>query len=395
MHHQSRIIAALLLLLSGALSSTAQKTVVSKKNPVTTEYIYTDTGRLQLNDLIARGDSCMLQYDTYAALAYYQQAYSESQSLETRQKLANCLYQRCDYRQCATLLIGLPTESMSHDALRQLFFCYGYLKDDQHLIHYGQELLRRFPMDAEVLARLCTVLCDNDKTQEAVLRAQDYYRRDSTNILINRTLANCFYLNKEYQACIHQYQKIMAVGDTTFLGLYSIGMSYDYIGDKQQAYDYLLMAFKKNEKSPGCCYRLGIVCVDLKRFEDAHRYLTLAEYLLKPDRTIMKVICDHQAKAYYRQENYIRAAERWKKAREYDGTSLAFLFNIGSCYAALHEAAKADSTIDGRPTDVQKLQELALSYYGLFIEMATDNGIELDEETKQMIKEAKAYMKQN
>ena len=344
---------------------------------------------------IALGDSCMALYDTHAALSYYQQAYDESPTMEARQKLANCLYQRCDYRQCVTLLGGLPTDSMPHDVIRQLFFCHAYLKNDKQLIDCGQQLLQRFPMDAEVLARLCTVLCDKDRMAEAVEYAQRYYQRDSTNLLINRTLANSLYLNRQYADAITQYERLMAVGDTTFLSLYSVGMAYNYLENNEQAYNYLLMAFKKNSKSPGCSYRLGMVCVDLQRYEEAHQYLTQAEYLLKPDNIIMKLICDHQAKAYYGQKEYLWAAEKWKKAREYDGTSLAFLFNIGSCYAALYETASVEGTINGHPADAPKLLEMALSYYDMFIEMATDNGIDLDEETKQMITDAQAYIERH
>ena len=124
--------------------------------------------------LIALGDSCMELYDTYAALGYYQQAYKEYQTHETRQKLANCLYQRCDYRQCITLLADIPADSMTHDAMRQLFFSYSYLKENKQLLNSGLQLLQRFPMDAEVLARLCTVLCDQDKAGDAVTFARDY-----------------------------------------------------------------------------------------------------------------------------------------------------------------------------------------------------------------------------
>ena len=211
---------------------------------------------------------------------------------------------------------------------------------------------------------------------------------------INRTLANCFFLNRQYRDAIYQYQRLMAAGDTTFLGLYSVGMSYNYLGNKQQAYDYLLQAVKKNDKSAGCNYRLGIVCIDLERHEEALKYLFDAEYLLQPDRIIMKVIHDHKAKAYYAQGKYIWAIESWKKARECDGTSLAFIYNIGSCYAALYETAKADGTFDGHPINVAQMLEQARNYYGLFLEMATDNGDEPDEETQEMIQSARQYLEQ-
>ena len=346
--------------------------------------------------LVAQGDSCMKLFDTHAALAYYQQAYKQSPTPETSQKLANCLFQRCDYRQCAILLTAVPAASLSHDAMRQLFFCYGYLKNDNLLIACGEELLKRFPMDAEVLARLCTVLCDNDKQQQAVSHAQDYYHRDSTNLLINRTLANCLYLNRDYQASILQYQKLMAAGDTTFLGLYSTGMAYDYLDNKQEAYHYLGMALKRNEKSPGCHYRFGVICIDLQRYEEGLDHLYQAEYLMQPDKTILKIIADHKGKAYYGLQNYDMATEAWKTARKYDGSSLAFIFNIGSSYAALYEQNKAkmpeyEQFFLDKGISAPELEQ-AKSYYSMFLEMALDSDEELEEETKQMVKEAQEYL---
>lgn len=401
MHRQKRHL-LIGLLLAMLTTATAQKTIVSRKPQPTISD--TPSAVLSSQELLAAGDSCMSQYDTHAALAYYQQAYNQRQDIETRQKLANCLYQRCDYRQCVTLLKGLPMNSISHDAQRQLFFCYAYLKDDQQIMDCGEQLLRMHPMDAEVLARLCTVLCDNNKTQQAVINAQAYRQRDSTNLLINRTLANCLYLDRQYRAAIHQYQQLMAAGDTTFLGLYSTGMAYEYLGNKQQAYTYLSMAMKRNSKSSGCQYRLGIVCVDLHRYEEALEHLYKAEDLLQPDKIVMKVIADHMGRAYYAQENYSWAIEAWKKAREYDGSSLAFIYNIAASYAALYEQNKNihpnnEEAIRNQgliPFELEQVlkqdMEQAKRYYGLFLEMALEKSQQLDDETKLMMKEAQAYL---
>ena len=345
--------------------------------------------------LIALGDSCMELYDTHAALAYYQQAYDENQTFETRQKLANCLYQRCDYKQCVSLLSDIPAASMTHDAMRQLFFSYGYLKEDKQLVACGQDLLKRFPMDAEVLARLCTVLCDQDKAGEAVVHARDYYQRDSTNLLINRTLANALYLDRQFRPAAEQYQKLLAVGDTTFLALYSMGMAYDYLDDKQQAYEYLLRAnnFSKSKK-PGCLYRLGMICVELKRYDEGLEYLYNADAMLQPDRTVMKLIHDYRARAYYGMEKYDFAYGEWKKARECDGTSLSHLYNIAVCCIAIYEQAKTQNPdFDQRfDTAVPRPLQEAIDYFTMFLEMAEDNGLEQDDETRQMVNEAHRYL---
>ena len=383
------------LALTGLSAMQAQKTVVSREHPATPGQLTTLKSQ---ETLIALGDSCMELYDTHAALAYYQQAYKENQTFETRQKLANCLYQRCDYKQCVSLLSDLPTTSMTHDALRQLFFSYGYLKNDKQLVSSGLRLIERFPMDAEVLARLCTVLCDQDKTSEAVILARGYCQRDSTNLLINRTLANSLYLDRQFRPAIEQYKKLLAVGDTTYLALYSMGMGYDYLGNKSLAYDYLLRAnnFSKSQH-PGCLYRLGMLCVELKHYEEGLNYLYNAEEKLQPDRTVMKLIHDNRAKAFYATERYVLAYDEWKIARQFDGTSLAYIYNIAASMAALYEQEKAmipDYDKQWGTALPYPVQE-AINYYGLFLEMAEDNGQELDNETRQMMKEARQYIQEH
>ena len=372
----------------------AQKTIASRKPLTSNEHLTPSAVPDSLSALIAMGDSCMADYNTYAAMDYYQRAYRQNATAEVRQKLANCFFTRCDYRQCVGLLSGLSVNELSHDALRQLFFSYSSLKDERELMHWGPQLLQHYPMDAEVLARLCNVLCDHDKTAEAVAIAYRYYQCDSTNLLVNRTLANSLYLNRQYQSAIDQYQRLMAVGDTTFLGLYSVGMAYEYIGNKQQSYDYLSLAAQRNPKSPGCCYRLGAVCVDMKRYDEGLNFLYKATFLLEPDKTVMKIIADYKGKAYYAQSNYHQAIEAWKQAREYDGESLAFIYNIANSYAALNQQL-CTKLPEYSSLPVQPELQQAISYYELLIEMGTSNGHEQTEELQQMIQTAAEYIEQH
>jgi len=83
--HRKSILLLVMLTLLGLASATAQKTIVSKKTPVTPPQGGMDMAGMPPSEdmelsLILLGDSCMDSYDTHAALAYYQQAYNESQT---------------------------------------------------------------------------------------------------------------------------------------------------------------------------------------------------------------------------------------------------------------------------------------------------------------------------
>ena len=131
---------------------------------------------------LQKGDSCMQQYNTFEALRYYQKAYDLAQSQDitrfsmdkdfsmskpyvpedkvprhVRLKLADCHYQRADYRQTAELLKNMPEDSLTHDAFRELVLSYQKQGDTDSYIYWASQLLGRFPMDAEIVAGLILI----------------------------------------------------------------------------------------------------------------------------------------------------------------------------------------------------------------------------------------------
>ena len=98
-----------LFILALLTASTAQGEVLSKKKSKTEE-VAPDT--LQL--IIQAGDSCMQEYNTLAALNFYQQAFAMKDTADIRMKLADCYYQRANYRQTADLLKMVPAGDLTH-----------------------------------------------------------------------------------------------------------------------------------------------------------------------------------------------------------------------------------------------------------------------------------------
>ena len=81
-----------------------------------------------------------------------------------------------------------------------------------------------------------------------------------------------------------------------------------------------------------CAWRLGVVCVDTKRFDEGLGYLELANQLLLPDTTTMKAITLSKGEAYYLTEHYDKAVESWKQHLAYNPSSIATYYNIASAY---------------------------------------------------------------
>jgi tetratricopeptide (TPR) repeat protein len=118
-------------------------------------------------------------------------------------------------------------------------------------------------------------------------------------------------------------------------------MSYTQIDSLERAYKCLLPAFALSQmQHPGCAYRLGVVCVDTKRYEEGLRYLDLATQLMQPDTTIMKAITLSRGEGYYLTEHYAEAVAAWKEHLTYNPKSIATYYNIGNTYALLLEDKK-------------------------------------------------------
>ena len=325
---------------------------------------------------VQAGDSCMQQYNTFEALKYYQEAYAiakkRSQHLTLEQpdlpldkfddlpeekqdeiiehlkqsadnssvvncmvqmKFANCHYKRGNYREAADLLKLVPEDSLSHDAFRQLCFSYQKQGDNDSFIYWASQLNYRYPMDGEVVANLILAHVKAQQPQNGIIHGLIYSQRDSTNILVNRALADAWFMNRDFTAASMMYRHLLEQGDSTFNTLYSAGMCYSQIKDLERAYTHLSAALTLSQmQHAGAAWRLGVVCVDTKRYEEGLAYLSLARELLRPDTTVMKAITLSEGEGYYLTEHYQEAITAWKEHLAYNPTSIATYYNLANAY---------------------------------------------------------------
>ena len=333
---------------------------------------------------VMAGDSCMQQYNTYEALKCYQRAYAIAEAQDSvrfsmegidvmddefrqyvpedkiprdvRLKLADCHYKRANYRQTAELLKNMPEDSLSHDAFRQLAYSYQKQGDNDSFIYWAGQLVNRFPMDGEVVAGLTLAYAKANQPEKGVICGMKYSLKDSTNILVNRALADAWFMNRDFKAAGKLYDRLLEQGDSTFNTLYSAGMCCSQLDSLERAYKYLKLAFLiSGMQHTGCAYRLGVVCVDTKRYPEGLNYLNLAKELLRPDTTIMKAITLSQGEGYYLTHHYPEAVTAWKEHLTYNPTSVATYFNIANAYAY-----------------ILKDDEQARTYYQQFLDRAAE-----------------------
>ena len=305
----------------------AKGEVLAKKKTI--EPIAVDS--LQL--LLQAGDSCMKEFNTFEALNYYQQAFGMADGVNTRIKLADCHYKRANYHQTAELLKNVPEDSLSHEAFRQLALSYHKQGDPDSYIYWGTQLVKRYPMDGEVVANLTLAYAQKNQPEIGLKYGLDYSLKDMNNIMVNRAIADAMFLKRDFTAAAIWYQGLMEQGDSTFNTIYSAGMCYSQIQDLNRAYKYLQLAIiKSGMQHFGCAYRLGIVCNDLYSYDEGLNYLDLALEIQKPDTAIMKAITLSQGEAYYLTKQYDKAVEAWKRHLDYNPGSVATYYNIANAY---------------------------------------------------------------
>ena len=349
-----------------------------------------------LQILVQRGDSCMQQYNTFEALKHYQQAFdvASKQGIvrfsmnddfshsrpyvpedvvprTVRLKLADCHYKRANYHQCAELLKNMPEDSLTHDAFRQLCYSYKHQGDNGSFMYWAGQLLKRYPMDGEIVAGLTLAYARDNQPQKGIVCAAMYTLKDSTNILVNRAEAEAWLLNGDYSMAAKLYNRLLQQGDSVFSTLYSAGMCYTKTDSLEWAYQCLKPALAlSGMQHYGAAYRLGVVCVDTKRYDEGLFYLDLATQLMQPDTTAMRAITLSKGEAYYLTEHYDKAVETWKQHLTYNPSSIATYYNIANAYGLLLKDDKQAET-----------------YYRQFLDLAHKEE-KPNEQLQQMIQKA-------
>ena len=368
---------------------------------------------------LQQGDSCMQQYNTFEALKHYQRAYdlakkrSQQQAVEhldlpldkleelpeeqqdeiierlkhaaeqsavvscpVQMKLADCHYKRANYREAADLLKLIPEDSLSHESFRELANSYKKLGDTDSYVYWTSRLVDHYPMDGEMVAGLILGYAQLNQPEKGLTLGLNYSLKDRTNILVNRAVADAFFLKRDFTAAGIWYDQLLQQGDSTFNTLYSAGMSHSQTGNLERAYQCLLPALYLSQmQHAGCAYRLGVVCVDTKRYEEGLGYLNLALELMKPDTTVMKAITLSQGEGYYLTEHYKEAVEAWKQHLAFNPGSVATYYNIANAYMYLLSD-----------------KEQAEAYYRQFIDLARKEE-KPTEELTQMIRNAEDVLK--
>lgn len=293
---------------------------------------------------LQKGDSLMNSYNTFEALNYYEQAFGLCDCAVTRMKLANCYFQRVAYQQTASLLKVMHEDSLSHEALRQLVFSYQKLANVASMVYWAEQTVLRYPMDAEIVAKLASGFSQLNQPQNGVECALKYFEVDSTSIEVNRALENAYFMDFQFEKAAGMGERLLALGDSVFNTFFLTGLSYSKTDSLQRTYIMLLKAATLNDfKNEACVTLLGKTCLKMERYDEGLEYLNKAKALIYPDTTAMRSFTLSLAEANYMTNHPLEAIDAWKQHLAYNSKTLTTYYNIANTYAYLlddHEQAK-------------------------------------------------------
>ncbi len=237
---------------------------------------------------ITMGDSLRALFDLQSALPHYESAYRLKATAEATMRLADVYYQRGRQADCARLLQTLPTDSLSHDAFRELFYCFYLNKDYKHSLSWGQKLLQRFPKDGQVTAETCNALNMEDLPEKAIGIAEAYLKGDPDNVPVLGRLAFARFYLKEYETAATLYDRLEQLGDTVPNTLYLSGLAHEQLRHFERARAlFERAALASAFKNGMTLYHLASVLDNLDQLPEAFDYANKAVDAMQPDPKVM------------------------------------------------------------------------------------------------------------
>ena len=277
--------------------------------------------------------------------------YALAQNPEDLRNDAIRLASRGYFNKSLECLRQIPADSLHADDMRLCYNNFAQLGQNDSLAYWGDEILKRNPYDASLIAdytpRLNNgwqgIMGRKSFPKKVIDICKKYCERDSTHILINRQLAEAYYNIGNYDLALSELKKLEAIGDTCFGTLYTLGLTYWQMGNNSAAYDYLYRAYEKNDHHAYCLFVLGIVSNKVGLGAEALSYLDEARKLLMPDRKTLFRLHKELAEAFkLKSEPDFRLDELqecMRYAEEKDVNELTY--QMGQCYVALKQHNKA------------------------------------------------------
>lgn len=291
---------------------------------------------------IAKGDSCMQQYDTFRAIVYFKQCQMADKDVNIIRKIAECYRKAGNYINCIFWLHKIESAEISHKDMRSLYYSYKSLGKKDSLLYWGTRITSLFPSDCEIIASLSAYYNDQNNYIKADSLARAYCKIDSTNMQVKRQLGFACYSQKKYDEAAEIYQRLIFDGFDNYESNYIVGICYEQMDSLELAYKHLSMAVKFSEsKDFNSLYRLGVICLNLGSATESLEYLKKADNVIQLDRRTMYNLYKNMGASYFKLRKYEEAGQAFEDCLKYCPENDLAYYNAAQMFYAAGEKEKA------------------------------------------------------
>lgn len=269
-----------------------------------------------------------------------------AQNDSLRREAQQC-YDRGYYQRGISLLSQIPDDSLTLDDMRLRYDCFCQTGQLDSLFYWGERVVNRSPLDRivpDLTYRLNNADPQHVNPGKAIEICLRYQQHDSTHVLVNRQLADAYYIVGNYDMALRELDRLEALGDSCFKVLYTKGSIFVHTAHYSEAYDYLSRATAlRNDTHGFCLFMLGIAANKIGLGAEALSYLGEAEKLLMPARKTQFRLHQELAEAYrMKGEPDFRLQELEECMRLADEKDVNTLtYQMGQCYVGLRQMDKA------------------------------------------------------
>lgn len=309
---------------------------------ITSLTVCAENGNRTYAELAHLGDSCMAAYDVTHALTYYRKAMAVCPSAAVRMKITNGYYLQHNYAKCLSMMEGMPLDSLDHDTMCHLFEVCRKLGLKKRAAAFGEAVVRRWPMDGEMVARLAGEYLSAGMDSKAEKLCNNYWMHDETCMAVNDIMADIYMVQRQWQLAKDSYLLLLQQGDSTYKNMLNLGVCYEWLGDGDNAREAFNVAIAMSDSTLAApLYHQGTVLNGLKDYESSLACFRKALTLLQPDSAVLFTCYRGMAEGYYVENDFRHALPAFLQAQRYDPTSLTTVYFIGICYEALGDKAHA------------------------------------------------------
>ncbi len=257
--------------------------------------------------------------------------------------------------------------------LSQVAVCYHNLNVIDSAIYYFEKAVRLNPEDYLTVTRLSNLYVRHGTVKNGLLITDRYLQYDSSNVQVLRLNAYMHFLSGDYGKAVSQYLKCMANGDSSFLAMKFLGLSYHQNEDMYMAATYLDKAYRQDTTDMETCLYLGISVGWTMDKQKGIGYLKKVLTMIFPADELVVRVYRELGDLYMAWSKPGEAIPYYMRILDYGTDNRLVLYKLGSSYEYIDKEKALDwynEFMKTRDPDAQRVATnaegfMVVSYYDL------------------------------